>query len=200
MRRRAGWKSRALGAAPRHTRPWAGTCSIPRRTIAAELRAAHLLRLGAEHGDSDAALGLAIYHGEGRGGEVPDIAQTVRYYKLAAEAGGPMAQWAVGNFHYEGKWAPRSEQLAAHWYAKAAEQGHAPAQCFLASMHEHGQAVGQSVAEAVRPYSLASAQGYPLARLRLGEMLVKGDAEGLPADPAAGACLIAWASGRASSR
>lgn len=60
-------------------------------------------------------------------------------------------------------------------------------------MHEHGQAVGQSVAEAVRLYRLASAQGYQSARLRLGEMLVKGDAEGLPADPAAGTRLIAWA-------
>jgi TPR repeat protein len=61
-----------------------------------------------------------------------DYAQALTWYRRAAEAGYPPAEFAVGQMTAVGHGVPRDEKAANDWFRRAAEHGFAEAQVTLA--------------------------------------------------------------------
>jgi TPR repeat protein len=106
--------------------------------------------------------------------------EKINWYRLAAEQGHVLAQFAVGVVYYQGRGVPQDYREAAKWYRKAAEQGFVLAQGELAEMYDKGEGVPEDDQEAVKWYRKAADQGFALAQWQLGLMYYKGD--GVPQD------------------
>ncbi|HTX76478.1 MAG TPA: tetratricopeptide repeat protein [Terracidiphilus sp.] len=90
-------------------------------------------------------IGSMIYFGQG----VPtDFAQTVKWYRRAADAGLAQAQNDLGSMYYRGVGVPKDRTEAAAWFRKAAEQGNVEAAKTLASMYKQGDGVPMDPPEA----------------------------------------------------
>ena len=107
-------------------------------------------------------------------------AESVKWYKLAAEAGDAKAQFNLGVMYDEGKGIPQDDAEAVKWYRLAAEAGIAGAQCRLGRMYDFGKGVPQNYTEAMKWYRLAAEAGMENAQINLGEMYANGD--GVPHD------------------
>lgn len=133
-----------------------------------------LFRLAAEQGHADAqfTLGLA-YAGEGEAhaniGEavLPDEAESVRWYRMAAEQGFVLAMCNLGNAYRFGKGVAKDDSEAVKWYRKAAEQGDGRAQMNLACCYSNGWGVAGDFAESVKWYRKAAEQGISGAQIEL---------------------------------
>jgi TPR repeat protein len=99
-------------------------------------------------------------YGQGKG-VTQDYAESVRWYRLAAEQriANANAQFNLGNMYNEGRGVPQDSAEAVRWYQLAAKQGHASAQLNLGIMHGTGQGVPQDDATAHMWFNLAAANG-----------------------------------------
>ena len=117
----------------------------------------------------------AMLHGDVTGarpryGVPQDLAQSMVWYRKAAEQGNSVAQIALANMYYRGDGAPQDHAQAAAWYRKAAEQGHAAAEAALGVMYANGRGVPHDRAEALRWLRPAAAAGNGIARTELARV------------------------------
>ena len=107
-------------------------------------------------------------------------AETVQWYRTAAEQGKAEAQGYLGVLYANGWGMPQNDGEAVQWYRKAAEQGDADAQCNLGWMYQKGRGVSRNYREAVQWYRQAAEQGHADAQNNLG--LMYGNGRGVPKD------------------
>ncbi|MBX3499618.1 MAG: SEL1-like repeat protein [Alphaproteobacteria bacterium] len=110
-------------------------------------------------GEASAQVNLGWMHARGQG-TPRNLAEAIRWFRLAAEAGDASAQTTLGVMYAGGRGLPRDDVEAIKWFRLAAAQGRAVAQAALAEMDAEGRGaplqVGRSVRE-VEPASKAQA-------------------------------------------
>ena len=104
-----------------------------------------------------------------------NFGDALRWYRKAAEAGSPKAQYLLGHMLEVGRGQPRDPESSARWYRRAAAQGHVLAQFRLGWMHGTGDGIPKDVTEAVKWYRMAAEQGDATAQFNLALMCSKGD-------------------------
>ena len=92
-------------------------------------------------------------------GVVKDYAQAVKWYRLAAEQGHELAQFALGSMYFNGKGVVQDYAQAVNWYRLAAEQGQASAQFNLGVMYFNGKGVVQDNVYAHMWWNIAASSG-----------------------------------------
>ena len=97
-------------------------------------------------------------HATGRG-VLKDYAEAVRWFRLAAEQGGAIAQYNLGRMYFMGRGILKDVDEAVRWFRLAAEQGHAEAQGSLSLMYFTGQGVRENHGRAHMWSNIASANG-----------------------------------------
>jgi Sel1 repeat len=137
-------------------------------------------QMGANGGDAEAELQLAILYAKGEGVQ-RDVATAATWFRAAAEQGLPRAQFDLGIMYERGRGVPVDLTEAAKWYRKAAESKHPLAQYNLAVCYTKGQGVREDLPEAALWYRRAAVQGVVQAMINLGMMYEKG--EGVAASP-----------------
>lgn len=125
-------------------------------------------------GDVRAAYRLGSMYANGRGVEV-DLAVATRWYRLAAEAGLPAGQHALGltwwNGHYwTGRALEGSYDEAVRLFELAAESGHAPSYLYLGLALDYGYGVTPDPLLAEQWYRRAMEAGSLEAIYRLAEL------------------------------
>ena len=95
------------------------------------------LRELAEQGDAEAQAYLGFRYSIGS--DVPrNVAEAVRWYRLAAEQGNEYAQINLGYMYATAEGVPQDYAVALHWYRLAADQGNAGAQYNLGIAYDTG--------------------------------------------------------------
>jgi len=136
---------------------------------------------GAQAGDAEAELQLAILYAKGEGvGQ--DYAAAATWFRAAAKQGVARAQYDLGVLYERGRGVETDLAEAANWYLKAAQAGHPLAEYNLAVCYTRGQGIRKDLNEAAQWYHRAGAQGVVQAMINLGMMYEKG--EGVAASPA----------------
>jgi hypothetical protein len=135
---------------------------------------------GAQEGDADAELRLAILYAKGEG-VAQDYATAANWFRAAATQGLPRAQYDLGVLYERGRGMPVDLTEAANWYLKAAQGNYPLAQYNLAVCYTKGQGIRQDLAEAALWYRRAALQGVVQAMTNLGMMYEKG--EGITISP-----------------
>ncbi|WP_168990525.1 tetratricopeptide repeat protein [Aureimonas flava] len=110
----------------------------------------------------------------------PSPELSTRYFRKAAEAGNPSAQYKLGEHYEKGIGVPRSYREAYRWYRTAAETGDRYAEFKVGEFLENGRGTRRNLAEAARWYERAARQGNPWGYHMLGFMLAEG--KGVPRD------------------
>ncbi len=113
--------------------------------------------------------------------EAGEVAEALRHWQAAAQAGDPRAQYNLAVLLDEGRVVVRDTEAAALWYAQAAHAGYPPAQFNLGLMFLQGEGVRRDPAQARLLFQLAAQRGHPEACFNLGQMFAEGEA-GLPQD------------------
>lgn len=114
---------------------------------------------------------MQYYDGHG----VPkDHAESLKWYRMAAEQGDASAQYSVGRMYAHGEGVNKDNSEAVKWWIKAANQGYDFAQNDLGAAYESGDGVAQDSAEAVKWYRKAANQGLAEAQCNLGWMYEEG--------------------------
>ena len=126
------------------------------------------------------ALGPLLFTGAGLADTDPPktYGDAMRWYKQAARAGNPRAQFFLGLMYERGINVKEDATAAASWFAKAAAQGHAEAQFKLALMYEKGAGVPMSAVQAARWYREAAKAGLGAAQYNLGVLYANGEGVG----------------------
>src|SRR5205814_7779204 len=93
-----------------------------------------------------------------------DMAQAARWFRQAAEAGNPMAEYNLGLLYSEqlfseGKTEADDDKQAALWLGKAAEHGVVAAQNNLGVLYADGRGVEKDLVQAYKWFSLAAEAG-----------------------------------------
>jgi hypothetical protein len=135
---------------------------------------------GAQEGDAEAQLRLAILYAKGEG-VAQDYATAANWFRAAATQGLARAQYDLGVLYERGRGMPVDLSEAANWYLKAAQGGYPLAQYNLAVCYTKGQGIRQDLAEAALWYRRAALQGVVQAMTNLGMMYEKG--EGITISP-----------------
>jgi hypothetical protein len=135
---------------------------------------------GAQEGDADAELRLAILYAKGEG-VAQDFATAANWFRAAATQGLARAQYDLGVLYERGRGMPVDLTEAANWYLKAAQGNYPLAQYNLAVCYTKGQGIRQDLAEAALWYRRAALQGVVQAMTNLGMMYEKG--EGIAISP-----------------
>jgi hypothetical protein len=135
---------------------------------------------GAEAGDAEDELQLAILYAKGEG-VAQDYAAAATWFGAAANQGLPRAQYDMGVLTERGRGVKADLAAAADWYLKAAQSGYPLAQYNLAVCYTKGQGIRQDLPEAALWYRRAATQGVVQAMVNLATMYEKGD--GVTASP-----------------
>lgn len=109
-----------------------------------------------------------------------DTAAAAEAYRIAGEAGNPIAHYLLGSMFTTGDGVPRDSSKAVQQLHAAAMAGYAPAQAHLGDAYEKGFGVAKDQAIANRWYAFAAAQGEDTACGRLAMSKLQGD--GMPRD------------------
>ena len=131
------------------------------------------LQAAADKGDVRAQRQLAdtFYRGQ-------DPAQTLEWYRKAAEQGDAHSQWQLARYHEFGIGQfPVDRHAALSWYLKAATQGFSNAQLDLGQLFENGIAAAPDYIEAHKWYSLALANHCVLAQANRDRLMIKMTSE-----------------------
>lgn len=125
-------------------------------------------------GDQEARYVLGTMYDNGQGIH-RDYAESMKWYRLAAEQGHAEAQYALGRMYSAGKGIPWDFAEAVKWYRLAAEQGLPIAQNELGLLYDLGMGVQQDAFEAlkwyraaVKGFRVAAEQGDAVAQLHMG--------------------------------
>ena len=100
----------------------------------------------------------------------------MRWYRQAAEAGNPEAQFYLGYIHDRGLRGANSLSEAIGWYRKAAEQGEVRAQFRLGLLFDSDPRLQRDPAEAQSWYEAAAAEGHAEAQFNLARLVEAEDA------------------------
>lgn len=131
------------------------------------------LRKRAESGDLVSQEQLGAVYGIGAG--VPqDLAEAIKWTRIAAVRGNANAQAALGECYSLGDGVQKDDVEAVKWYSKAADQGNASAQYFLGTCYARGAGVPKDAVAAVNLYRMAAEQGNASAQLMLGRYYTQG--------------------------
>jgi len=115
------------------------------------------LRVRAEAGDAGAQFNLGLRYAVGAG--VPeDLAEAVRWYRLAADQGDASAHYNLGLRYENGQGVPQDDAEAVRWYRLAADQGHAIGQYNLGVKYANGEGVPQDFVQAHMWANLAASR------------------------------------------
>ena len=95
--------------------------------------------------------------------------------RIAADAGDPNAQLALGLAYYHGDGEPRDPKAAIKWLTEAANRGNVEAKFYLATMLAAGDGAGQDLAGAAKLYADAAERGHAAAQFNLGRAYAKGE-------------------------
>jgi TPR repeat protein len=117
------------------------------------------LRAKAEEGDIHAQVELGRAFFLGLFGLRKDDAESVKWYRMAAERGDATAQYNLGWRYADGRGVPVDKAEAVKWYRKAAERNQPDAQAHLGYCYYTGTGVEQDWAEAYKWEDLAREQG-----------------------------------------
>lgn len=135
---------------------------------------------GAQAGDAEAELQLAIIYARGEG-VAQDYASSANWFRAAANQGVARAQYDLGVLYERGRGVAADPAEAARWYLKSAQAGYPLAQYNLAVCYTRGQGLRQDLAEAALWYRRAAVQGVVQAMINLATMYDKG--EGIAGSP-----------------
>jgi len=126
-----------------------------------EARSLELARESSGRGSRYGQYMMGWLHYRGIGGFVPDYAQSVAFYGLAAAQGLDEAQCNLGHMYRNGDFVAEDHAEALRLYQLAAAQGHPFALYRVAFYHENGLGgVAADAAEAIRWYMRAQAAGF----------------------------------------
>ncbi|HEX5280079.1 MAG TPA: PDZ domain-containing protein [Micropepsaceae bacterium] len=124
-------------------------------------------------GDPAAEAVLGGIYSDGAG--VPkNPAESLIWYRKAADQGEPQSQWAVGWYYENGVGVAKDLNTAAQWYRKAADQGVPAAEAHLGSMYFDGIGVAKSDALALKYFRAGAAKDQAEAEFGLGVMYAFG--------------------------
>ena len=123
----------------------------------------------AEEGKVWAQLQLGGRYLHGVHGFDKNVAEGVRYIRMAAEGGGVEAKYSLGIMYHEGEGVSQDYNIALDWFRQAADEGHAFAQFTLGIMYYNGEGVDKDYKEALIWYKKAADQGYNQAQYNLGK-------------------------------
>jgi hypothetical protein len=132
---------------------------------------------GAQAGDPEAELQLAILYAKGEG-VTQDYSIAAKWFRAAAEQGLARAQYDLGVLYERGRGVPADPALAAHWYREAANGNYPLAQYNLAVAYTKGEGTRKDPTEAALWYRRAAVQGVVQAMVNLGMLYERG--EGVP--------------------
>jgi len=131
--------------------------------------AVKLLAPLAEQGYAQAAqlLGAAYQQGQG---VAQDLAQAVRWYRIAGEAGEVDALYNLGTLHERTRGSTGDAQEALRWFRRAADQRDPQAQLNLGLLYLKGEGVKADAREARFWLELAASNGNARSRALLDEL------------------------------
>ena len=98
-----------------------------------------------------------------------NVAEGVRYIRMAAEGGYVEAKYSLGIMHYEGKGVSQDYNIALDWFRQAADEGNALAQKRMGYMYYNGEGVDKDYKEALIWYKKAADQGFDKAQYEIGK-------------------------------
>jgi len=107
-----------------------------------------------------------------------DFANAVKFFRIAADQGGPVAQSMLGMLYETGQGVPKNPAEAVKWYRLAATQGFTGAQSSLGDMYYHGWGIPKNYAEAAKWRQMAADSDDRDAQAKLGIMYLAG--KGVP--------------------
>lgn len=125
------------------------------------------------HAKAASYLGDHFFYGVGT---KKDYAQSLKYFKIAAEKGGAYSQYFVGYFYQNapGDLIHIDNKKAFSWFKKAAEQGDAKAQHEVAEALQIGSGVSMDRTASTEWYKKAAAQDHSGAQYVLGLYYLNG--------------------------
>ena len=123
----------------------------------------------AEEGKLWAQLQLGIKYLQGLDGFDKNVAEGVRYIRMAAEGGYVEAKYCLGTVYHDGEGVSQDYNIALDWLRQAADEGNAFAQYRMGGMYYHGEGVDKDYKEALTWYKKAADQGYNEAQFALGK-------------------------------
>ncbi len=130
---------------------------------------------GAEAGDADNELALAMLLLTGGSSGKANVIDGAPWLQKAAESGNIKAQYNLGLF-YTGQYGTASDwPNAAKWFAMAAEKGHPRAQFNLALLYLDGKGVQKDPVKAAGLFSKSAVQGMPDAAVEYGVLVFRGE-------------------------
>jgi len=142
-------------------------CRRKRAHLAAVLLSSYLSVVGfilpAQAAEENFFDGLAAFDGG-------DVAETVRIWRLIAEAGDANAQVGLAGLHLAGNGVQRDPREAARLYRLAAEQGDSNGQLNLGRLYLDGLGVQQDIGAAYAWLTLAAQQGRRWAEEKRNEL------------------------------
>lgn len=123
------------------------------------------LELIAESGDHEAQgnLGFMYQYGYGVKG---NIKEAIKWYKLAASDGDPVAEGTVGRLYFE----MDDYQNALPWFKKCALHGNSDCQGMVGTMYLYSQGVSKNMGEAKRWLKKSADQGNGSAQCYMGDI------------------------------
>ena len=113
------------------------------------------------HAYAQATLGVRYAYGDGF---PEDLAEAVRWFRLAADQGIADVQNVLGTMYDDGNGVPEDDAEAARWYRLAAEQGHSDAQSSLGRMYSQGEGIPEDLVLAYMWFNLSAGQGDVIAQ------------------------------------
>ena len=180
--RARSWLQRSAGEGNGASRNNLGVMYDRGLGVAPDYRAArdhYLSALAA--GNQQAAGNLENMFAEGRGGPA-----TIDWYKPAADAGIPTAQYRLGMIYRKGEGAPRDDQLAAQYLLNAARQGHVEARkeagevLYALGRDEEAAMLGHEAAG--KRWAAKMGKGNPQAEAYMNALVARAKAQ-LPPPP-----------------
>jgi hypothetical protein len=123
----------------------------------------------AEQGDVHAQAFLAWMYKAGCGTQKNE-GESIKWYRVAADRGYPLAQELLGYFYYQ----KEDYATARDWYEMAASQNYLSAIWRLGRMHLNGKGTPVDVAKATALFEQAARQGHVFSKRDLALLLIKG--------------------------
>lgn len=147
-------------------------------------RAKEILEPVASLGDPACATFLGEMYQKGWKREMHDVfpqnsQEAAKWFRIAAEHGGPVAQIALGHMYEEGDGVIQDGEQAVYWFRKAADRNYQ-----LGNIYAEGRAIAQDWSELAKWFRLAAQQNSATGQGNLGFLYLLG--KGVPKDDVQG--------------
>lgn len=124
-------------------------------------------------GDVEAQLTLANAYLYGEAGVV-DGKESMRWCRMALQAGHPQAKVFYGGYHFSGLGVPKDHKIAFRWWNEAAQDGNANGQAMAAWALSQGVGVDRNDKLAAELWLKAATQGVASAQISIARCYEKG--------------------------